>query len=161
MSAWLVSEEHIDLLVTAGLVKDYDRGLTWSTSPDRFAPRELTQDIATVVGGMLWAENYASVEKLYPDVREGGQVPGQSDEFEAEHTLTYTFTPIPGDIDWLVVLKAVSCYEYQSCEHDGWETSEAKRFGEALTHRAISNLPGYDKAPWGFDDREYFLTHAG
>ena len=45
-------------------------------------------------------------------------------------------------------IKLVHCYEYQSCEHDGWETSEAHRFTTALLSSLEHSLPGYDDAPW-------------
>jgi hypothetical protein len=45
-------------------------------------------------------------------------------------------------------LKMIDNYEYQSCEHPGWEDSEAARFCDALRSRLISALPGYDEAAW-------------
>jgi hypothetical protein len=46
------------------------------------------------------------------------------------------------------LLNAVHCYEYQACEHPGWETSEAHAFCKALERRLISKLPGYNDGPW-------------
>ena len=50
--------------------------------------------------------------------------------------------------DPVAVLKALDCYEYQACEDGGWEASEALAFCEALRHRAVGRLPGYEAAPW-------------
>lgn len=46
------------------------------------------------------------------------------------------------------VIKACDCLEYQSCEHDGWETSTAKAIVDAIKGAACRALPGYDDAPW-------------
>jgi hypothetical protein len=45
------------------------------------------------------------------------------------------------DIDTLVTA-------YQSCEHPGWEESEARKFCQQLTEGAIARLPGYEAAAW-------------
>ena len=55
---------------------------------------------------------------------------------------SFTITPVGA-------IKAAQCYEYQSCEHPEWSTSEAKALTERLINEAISNLPGYESAPWG------------
>jgi hypothetical protein len=47
------------------------------------------------------------------------------------------------------VIKAAHCFEYQACEYDGWEKSEAKRVIESIVSNATVSLPGYDDAPWG------------
>ena len=46
------------------------------------------------------------------------------------------------------LLNAIRGYQYQTCEHPSWETSEAKAFCEALQQRLISMLPGYRNGPW-------------
>jgi hypothetical protein len=53
------------------------------------------------------------------------------------------------EIDPVQVIKACDCYEYQSCEHDGWADSEACRFITSLRKGAAHALPGYDGADWG------------
>jgi hypothetical protein len=122
MSAWIVSKKHIDLLVTAALSAKY---MTPAGGDER-QPSEL--------GLMLWVENHKSVNSRYSETRmpEG-----------------YKFTRFPGKIDPIVVLKQIACYEYQSCEHDTWKTSEAFKFCQALTTEMINALPGYSEAPWG------------
>ena len=54
-------------------------------------------------------------------------------------------------VSFVQLAKAVHCYAYQSCEHDGWETSQAKGMSEAILHRASQQLPGYDAAEWGIE----------
>lgn len=122
MSAWIVSKKHIDLLVTAALSAKY----MTAAGP--------VGDDPSALGLMLWRENHFSVNSRYNETRmpEG-----------------YKFTRFPGKIDPVVVLKQIACYEYQSCEHDGWKTSDAFKFCQALTSEMINALPGYEAAPWG------------
>ena len=47
------------------------------------------------------------------------------------------------------VLKATDCYEYQSCEHPEWPSSNAHDFIQALRKDAWRLLEGYEEAPWG------------
>lgn len=140
MSAWIVSEQHITAMLTAGLRFGYgpdDKMRFFAGEYNRAKVRELTLSTASEVGQMLWAENYASVNHRY---EESGEAPD------------YDYPDRSGDRvekDPVVILKLIDCYEYQSCEHDGWATSKAKAFCDALRSRAINKLPGYDAAPWG------------
>lgn len=71
----------------------------------------------------------------------------------------YLFRPLPGTPDALVVLKAIDCLEYQSCEHPGWLDSEARVFYQALRRAAITELPGYSDAEgWPIQNRVIFQT---
>ena len=160
MSAWVVDKKHIDLLITAGLMfpQMRMRNTYQEWTRDNHHVR-LTDENADAIGGQLWAENYTSVKSLYGVTDDSEDVPGPAD-FEATQVLTYTFTRVPGTLDPVVVLKALDCYEYQSCEHDGWKTSGAHEFCEVLRSVAISILPGYDDAPWDFDDQNYFTNRG-
>ena len=154
MSAFIVDKEHIDLLVTAGLEFRSYGPLSWwhEATGKRY---ELTPQRAHEVGQMLWAENLASLVGRYPNDG-SGERPGPID-FEDDMVLTYRYQRIPGVPDIATVAKAVHCYEYQSCEHDGWKTSQARAFCQALEHACVTRMPGYEAAPWGFTDRNYFV----
>jgi len=130
MSAYMCNKEHIDYLLTAALSRKHGP-LSWWDKGGRF---ELTYETVNRVGAMLISENQASLTARYG---------------EAEEVEPYIFTRYYGTIDPVQVLKSISCYEYQACEHDGWETSEAHDFCRALRHDAINRLPGYSDAEWG------------
>lgn len=151
MSAHLVSKAHIDALVTAGLWKGR-RGesplpaMRWVFPAGSELPGaegcQLVDVTAGGVGAMLWAENRLSVNYKYGE-----------DEWEP----AYVFEQLPGTVDPLVVLKAINCYVFQSCEHPGWWESEARTFCDILQERMIRQLPGYDKAAgWEISDRLVF-----
>ena len=133
MSCWIVSKEHIDLLVSAGA--------------------EMTGMDPDELGKMLWEENHNSVNSHYT---------------EQQAVPPYTFEPPPETVknngkvqpvSPVVLIKAINCYEYQSCEHEGWEVSKAHEFckdlkkslfpNKVMTEEQLRELPGYDDAPWG------------
>lgn len=167
MSAFVVSKEHIDAMVDSGLRRGPYGPLRWSHNGERF---ELTQETASTVGSMLWTENVTSVEYRYsPPDREviygegwesdaGFDLPGKYqleliapsvEPIEVPEWLSeYRFQSRPPRKP-IEILKAIDCYEYQSCEHPEWEVSEAFAFCDALRRSLIGDLPGYDEAKWG------------
>ena len=143
MSAWIVSSGHIDVLVHA--LAQYE-----VVSPD------LGADGFRALGQKLWQENHASVNYRYG---------------EFTNTPRYQLRTTEATLDPIVVLKAVACFDYQSCEHPGWTASDAHELIEAL-HTAVlarhpdlgervqgpfgetyryTTLPAWERAPWGID----------
>lgn len=174
MSAFVVSKAHLDYLIEAGLgfasraddslywfvpddpfPTDHRRGEPWGpTSVEHAAARQrkLTRETADRVGEMLLAQNERSYDHRYD---------GQDREirlgYHYEERGSYARLLGRFDDGWrwnrirvdpLSALKALSCYEYQSCEDPGWGSSEARAFCDALRHRMVGALPGYDAAPW-------------
>ena len=160
MSAFEVSNTHIDALVNAALRGDrhgplswYFGEIEWDGDIDHYnaalakARREVTRENAETWGAVLLAENRASVNYRYTE-----------DEIEAP----YIFTEIPGHLgalDAVAILKAIRCYAYQACEHPEWKASEARAFCDALTVQMINMLPGYDAAKWEVDSFADVLAH--
>jgi hypothetical protein len=154
MSAFIVDKAHIDLLVAAGLDFPTHGALAWYTRDER--AHRLNGVNADEVGAMLWAENLASVAARYPDDA-SGERPGPIDLTD-DDIAAYRWENVPGRIDPIVVMKAIDCYEYQSCEHAGWRDSAAAAFCDRLRRAAISRLPGYeDAAGWEFSNRRHFV----
>jgi hypothetical protein len=146
----MVSTTHIDAMLTAGLAYAIPGGpLYWywaephAVNPAAKQRYALTPQTAGTVGALLLAENRRSVDHRY-----------REEEWEEP----YLFTRLPGWPDPAVVLKAVHCYEYQSCEHPGWETSQAYAFIRRLERAAIYRVPGYEDAPWEIGSREVFRS---
>lgn len=163
MSAYVVSDDHIDALLRAGLVtrsglrwqapesreeSDYERGEVWGATAVENAQRvrrDLTTDTCNETGRMLLMENVRSVAHRYDETIEEAHPEILTAVFPASRVMgakVMHYTPVQ-------VLKLISCYEYQSCEHPDWESSEAYAFCQALRAMMISRLPGYDDAPWG------------
>jgi hypothetical protein len=109
MSAYVVDKETIDKLIAGGL------------RAELFMPCD-----ATVNGQMLWRENVISVAYRYNlATRDATELA----EYEAA-VEAYTFepcAPTAREID-----SAIDCLDYQSCEHEGWEASEACKLLQQL-----------------------------
>lgn len=104
---------------------------------------------ANKIGQMLLEENVCSVMGRYPD-SDITNLPGRID---AEWLVPFEARMVGGGVPTPVqLLKLLSCYEYQSCDHEEWEQSEAKAFCDSLRGYAISHLPGYEEALWEWVD---------
>jgi hypothetical protein len=133
MSAWMVSTRHIDCLVSAmGAF-----GIVGRDEYDR-------------IGDILVQENVESLLYRYSrDKRSDYAAPG-----------TYRHTPFSSE-DPAFILKQVDCYDYQACEHPGWEESEASRLCNLLVEKIAASIghspseirmtPAWDAALWGVD----------
>jgi len=128
MSAWIVSKGHIDHIVTAIV-----RAELSDKSPDE-------------TGRMLWRECLASVACRYPGDRDGGR-PGPISFRDADveaYTWAETAELTPGGL-----AKTLGCYQYQSCEHPGWDGSEAEVITSKL-RAALGDVEYDDDVPWGW-----------
>ena len=54
-----------------------------------------------------------------------------------------------GQRDPVQLLKAIHCYEYQSCEPPDWDGSRVEKFCRRLESFAMRDVPGYNDAEWG------------
>lgn len=126
-------------MITAGLVWRNPFPTTWYLPGPPAKQGELDHTTADEVGLMLTLENHLSVNHRYV---KASHIP------EAIPDETFVYERPKLIIDPVKVLKAIDCYEYQSCEHPDWKTSEAKAFCRALRGRAISSLPGYENSDW-------------
>ena len=124
MSACRVNEEHIRCLVTA-----------WVRCGVELQTVRHDGD-ADKTGAMLWAENYASVSHRYS-------------ESEVAPVYVHRSVPLNSIADSAVrICKLIDCYEYQSCEHPGWEASEARKWCDRLRGEVCGLMRGYDEASW-------------
>lgn len=147
MSAYVLDKAHIDFLVTAAIRINEGTvygAISWC-APFVDERRQADERAANLIGAMLWTENKQSVAYRYQD----NELERTRDSHDYEHAWS-DFRP---SRDALKVLKALACYEYQSCEHPDWSKSEAKRFCDALRNAAIHRIPGYEEAEgWAIHD---------
>lgn len=144
MSAFMVSKSHIDAIVATAL-----HGPTgvyrseWGCNPP-FPD-------ANAVGEMLVKENLSSIHARYPDTLTNPEAtPGPIDQYWLRE---YRFTEPAHALQAIAAIKLLDCYEYQSCEHKEWETSDARKFCDHLRRKLVTYVPGYDEAAWEFDLR--------
>ena len=143
MSAFIVSTDHIDYLITAACEAGIGGpGVYWDERGQGGDLERIDDANAERIGAALLAANVASVAYRYGAGRD--QLPGPVPNPDPA---TYRFRAFPG-IEPVQVLKALDCYAYQSCERPDWQGSPAARFVEALRARYVGQLPGYDAALW-------------
>jgi hypothetical protein len=140
MSAWIVGRAHIDVLVQALAEGEH----VTDVDPDE-------------LGRRLWRENLVSVATRYPNDGDGER-PGPIG-FRDSDVDTYVYRRPTERIDPTGVLYAVSCYQYQCAEYDGWDRVEAQawvnRLREALTaHPDVDPHPDFGTYPWGFEEED-------
>jgi hypothetical protein len=150
MSAFMVSHDHIDALMTHARMAQMDFYFMGKRNVD--AARFLTD-----IGRILLKENERSICARYPDcVDQPENMPGKIDE-RADAYKFKTFEPFvhmpqAKRIAW--VLKACACFDYQACETDDYEQSVAHRIIRAIELNAINALPHYESAPWEINREE-------
>jgi len=151
MSAYVVGRNHIQFLVKAAhAIARQDRSTfryfhkgAWHDVDEH----DLTQNVR--VGNMLWQENIKSVSTRYPKGIQKTRTKPIGETFvfgdDDVHVAFAEYRPSQ-------VLKSCHCYEEQSCEHEGWNISEAHSFIRALEYRAMRHVAGYEEAEWGAPD---------
>lgn len=136
MSAWIVSKAHIDALVQEMVAREV-------IPPER----------ATAVGRELWEECRLSVAYRYPRDK-SGERPGPvdlTDEIMAE----YVFEGVEAPLHPEAIRFNIRCYNYQSCEHPGWESSQSFRWMRDLELSICGQLGIFPDDPIRGDQREW------
>jgi hypothetical protein len=134
VSAWMVSKAHIDVLV---------QGLAESETVTDVDPDEL--------GRILWRECLASVAYRYPNDGDGER-PGPVD-FRDNDVETYTYRRPAKKVGLGGLMTAIECYDYQSCEHPGWTTSQARAWVLDL-HARLKDAGSTSNGQWGYDEED-------
>lgn len=153
MSAFIVSHDHIDALVTFAVRQK----LRYREPAGGYTPIILMH--ATEIGAILLRENVRSVLSRYPNDTEE-TAPGR----EGELVANYVYAEFDG-LERLpqhklvgLILSGCSCFDYQSCETNDYENSTAYQIIDAIRTEAIRMVPKYD-APWEIT-REQVKTFA-
>jgi len=123
MSAFIVSDATIDALVTYAV-----GGGSWRAID--CDPQE--------AGQILVNENYRSCNHRYRG------------EHGEPHV--YSWKPYARPLSAVEVIKLCNHYDYQACETDDYEQTQAAAIIRRIRDKAIYSLPGYDEAPWGLAD---------
>jgi len=132
-------------MIEAGLSVRYGP-LTWFHNKKTYI---LQDRVATKVGRMLLDECVKSVCYRYND-SEMTNLPGRTN---AEWLIPFQYRAAGVRPNALEAMKITQCYVYQSCEHPEWKRSQAKVFCDTLIRCLINMLPGYDDAPWDWDEK--------
>lgn len=134
MSAYVVSDDHINALVTwAANIGPSQRGASYSYNESArvyFAGNEERS------AAILYTANVESVNDRYAD-----EAVSVGFKFKPYAKWT-TLTPV-------VILKLCDCFDYQACEVKMYRNTIAAQMIEGIRSHAIGLLADYDAAPWG------------
>ena len=139
MSAWIVSTEHINLIVTAAVGFDLIK---------ESAAQELADEMTM--------SNYASVNYRYDD----NDTPVTSVYKEVQPDTNSLRDNSKEDLVYAVFMfKQVRCYAYQSSEHPKWNNSFSKEICDLIEDRLVDmaemdigdilDSETYNDSPWG------------
>jgi hypothetical protein len=144
MSAYIVDKRIIDALVTVAYYgpKNELPVAPWNVWGG-FRPHYMMQDIVKddmtpdELGRILWQTNHDSVNARY-------------DEDTLVPEYTFERVPIAQRPTAAQTINILSCYEYQSCEHDEWIGSPAFLFCVQLLSKLVNRMPDVrNAANWG------------
>jgi hypothetical protein len=147
MSAFMVENAHVNAMLNLAVAlsaKTEFPEFRFPVSMRRGGTRFPHAEDLTTLGKMLLNENAKSLLSLYRDAAEN--------MFFQDEIDGYVFT-VDNDAakqDAGFLSKLVDCFKYQACEHDTWETSEAKAWLDWAVSMALQTVPGYRAAPWGY-----------
>ncbi|HEV2747739.1 MAG TPA: hypothetical protein VGW34_10640 [Allosphingosinicella sp.] len=136
MSAWMVSDAHIDLLATA-----YVALVDGTADPQR-------------IGRQLLADNARSIRARY----------GDEQDPDAQ-VAAYRYRRWLGNMRPELLSKQIACLDYQSREFDEWPQSASRRYLDALQwhcpkYDAIARDIA-DALPWGIDEHPAAARRVG
>lgn len=158
MSAFVVSPEHIKELVAYAVSKKYcsyrvdPRYLSYHVSmelSDQLKECVTDRDIATVYAAVLYSENLRSVFYRYEDCKTISDLPGLVDKPEHFEVTTadIAYRKVRNPVH---IIKMCHCLNYQSCETENWEKTDAYQIIQSIKDAATHDLPGYEDAPWEY-----------
>jgi hypothetical protein len=143
MSAFLVSHDHIDALLSFAKDKRMKDRLAHYTG-DQFADW-------TKIGSALLTENVRSLNTRYPDTIDNPEnMPGKIGETYDGYSFRYfqPFMHMQHVKKCVWVIKACDCFDYQACETEDYRESNAATIVNNIRREAVRCLPDYDAAPW-------------
>ena len=132
MSAYLVQAHHAAYLAYYYARHCVERGRVFEAPTD-----------AADVAGLLARANMASMRARY-----GDDGCGDPAAYVAECRRAAVLSGWPS-FEPAEVIKAAHCFDYQACEVPDYDRTTAAKITRVIVSNAISDLPGYDAAPWG------------
>ena len=105
----------------------------------------------------LAKENIRSVAHRYPDTASGSRPgPSLNDEEIIEAAALYaahfaTNRHYVRSLKQVQLFKLIQCLDYQSCETDDWETTDARQQLTWIESELVRSLPGYESARWEYE----------
>ena len=169
MSAYLCGDNHFHYLAATYVELTNNR-----YGPVRVGGAATKDRAVSVIAGILKRENLRSINARYPGRTDRLIGDSPTEAYEA-----IVWVDGPGEemapavtvrmramkfqrmfltigTKWIPALfKALDCYEYQACEHVGYQTSLAKRIVDYTRKATARHVAGYDEAEYGVPSRVF------
>lgn len=140
MSAYLCDDRHVNALISFAAQQENGSGLTYYFNGESI--RVQSDHECQKAAEVLKAENLRSLAARYEDTDTLKEQP-----ITFERNFFMSWQPLKLAVQ---ILKACDCYDYQACESDDYEQTEAHALVDGIRSRAIGSLPGYEEAEWGW-----------
>lgn len=131
MSAFICSEKHVNTIVSYAAENDISVYIK-AASGQRYWHSVKKDPI--LIAKILKQANVDSVNHRYNE----SDKPSRA-KYKPEATAF--ISPIQ-------IVKLCNCFDYQSCEVDDYDDSDAARIINSIRSNAITNIPGYNDAAW-------------
>jgi hypothetical protein len=145
---WTHDDTHYEL-ATYGDDEEWTDYQKWGENVSTTHRRRMTLQ---TLGQMLYDTCLRSVFYRYSDCMTVADLPGYTPDL-TERGASYVHNAHLF-VSEIAALKAIDCYEYQSCEFPEWPVSCAQVFCQQLREELVTDLPGYDDAPWEILEKE-------
>ena len=158
MSAYVCNPEHFGALAALAVRRFNPSGLpggNWNSVISSFNIGVSDAQVAGYIAGQLAQANIDSVAARYPnDVSGGRPGPCLTDEEIIRQADAWAVRYLKREPKLSIAdyFSLCGCYEYQSCEHDGWDKSDAKQQIERIKDGLTRRLPGFSDSPWSWTD---------
>jgi len=157
MSAYVVSAEHISVIIQAGIGRNIQAGTYREQTRWLADPTDFSQ--ASASNGMSGAPGVTHLSRLRTLTLESADTVGQIlvdanvlgafvESNRHETAPSYYYTIPAGQREPVEIIKAIHALDYQSCESPEWRDCEAKRILNAIMDASINQLPGMKEAAW-------------
>lgn len=136
MSAYMVSDCQITALSAYALCHRLAGRLIHSTEKNPL----------DALGNLLKRENVKSLLARY-----GSQAGETWTDMGEPFKACFHAKNAPHRVAPMEIIKAARNYAYQACEHDGWRENLVRELVEWIVDHAISDMPEYRAAAWGYE----------
>lgn len=137
MSAFVCSSNHIAILAKYCHENDIYVG-------HQFGEGSKQSDL---IAKAFAVQNIVSVDYRYPDNENEPWV----DNVFIDECMSKAPKADLNQYDAITIFKLAECLAYQSCEHKNYKDFDAYRMVEQIKTKSITQVKGYDSAPWGIE----------